>query len=353
MRIHRLTWSILIVALLALSAAGQQPVPKPPTYPAINPALARPDGSAGGLDGPGFGVAWNEDLGLLVASCENQAICYWRKDVALGVRTSDTSASVVTGGHQGPVTALVAVGEAFASGGYDGKVVIWSLPAEKILYTLTVGGHVRALAAAPDGKTLASVGDDGVVQIWDVAAGKAGSKLTGAGDWLLSVAFSPDGKTIAAGAINGNWHLWDVATGKKTLTVPAVTPPVPNQPPPTPAAVAALAFSPDGKTLAAGGTDGQIYLFNVADGKFIRVLTGHTSGVTGVAFHPTGTLLVSSSKDRTVRLWTPATGALIKALEGHSAWVESVTFIAHGTRLATASADQTVRLWDLTDPMKK
>ena len=68
MHIHRLSWGILIVALLGLRAAGQQPMPKAPTYPAINPALARPDGSGGGLDGPGFGVAWNEDLGLLVAS---------------------------------------------------------------------------------------------------------------------------------------------------------------------------------------------------------------------------------------------------------------------------------------------
>ncbi len=223
----------------------------------------------------------------------------------------------------------------------------------KLLHTLTAGGPVRALTAAPDGKTVASAGDDAVVQLWDVAASKAGAKLTGAADWLLSVAYSPDGKTVAAGSINGHWYAWDVATGTKTLDVPAVTPPVPNQPPPTPTAVTALAFAADGKTLAAGGADGQVYLFSFPDGKFVRVLTGHTSAITSVAFHPTGTLIVSASKDRTLRLWTPANGQLVKALEGHTAWVQGVTFLAHGTRLASASADHTVRLWDLTDPAKK
>ncbi len=173
MRVHRMTCGILALALFGLPAPGQPPLPKTPTYPAINPALARPDGIAGGFDSPALGVAWNEDLGLLVAACENHALCYWRKDVALGVRSSDTSANVVTGGHRGPVTAVVTVGEWFASAGFDGKVVVWSLPAEKILHTLTAGGPIRALAASPDGKTLASAGDDGVVHLWDAAAGKA------------------------------------------------------------------------------------------------------------------------------------------------------------------------------------
>jgi WD40 repeat protein len=349
----RLTWGILPVALWGLSAFAQPPMPKAPVYPAINPAQARPDGLAGGLDGPGFGVAWSEDLGLLVVACENQALCYWHKDVALGVRTSEMSANVVKGGHHGPVTAVAVANETIASGGFDGKVVLWNLPAEKVLHTLSAGAPVRALAASPDGKTLASAGDDAVVHLWDVAAGKESSKLTGAADWLLSVAYAPDGKTVAAGAIDGHWYLWDAASGKKTLEGLTVAAPAPNQPAPPSTAATAIAFAPDGKSFAVGGADGQVYLFNVADGKFLRVCTGHTSAVTSVAFHPTGTLLVSGSKDRTVRLWTPGDGKLVKALEGHTAWVQGVTFLAQGTRIASAGADHTVRLWDLTEPMKK
>ena len=208
----RVTWGVVAVATLALSAGAQQPAPKAPTYPAINPAQARADGIAGGLDGPAFGVAWNEDRGLLVVACENQSLCYWRKDVALGVRSADLPASIVRGGHTGPVTAVVAAGPVFASGGFDGKVVLWDLPADKVLHTLTAGGPVRALAAAPDGKTLASAGDDAVVQLWDVPAGKAGRcSSTGAGDWhccrrlsARTVSWSPPERSTATGFC-GTW----------------------------------------------------------------------------------------------------------------------------------------------------
>src|SRR6266436_6202345 len=79
-------------------------------------------------------------------------------------------------------------------------------------------------------------------------------------------------------------------------------PPAPNTPSPPTNVVWSLAFSPDGKQLAVGGADAQIHLFNVADGKLIRSIPGHTGAVTGLTFHPSGTVLASCSKDRTVRL---------------------------------------------------
>jgi WD40 repeat protein len=118
--------------------------------------------------------------------------------------------------------------------------------------------------------------------------------------------------------------------------------------------VSALAFSPDSKQVAVGGSDAGIYLFQATDGKFVRAMAaGHTSSITALAFHPNNTLLVSASKDRTVRLWNPANGQLYKALEGHTAWVQGVTFFAQSTRLASVGADQSVRLWDLSEPPKK
>jgi len=86
--------------------------------------------------------------------------------------------------------------------------------------------------------------------------------------------------------------------GKKVVEVPAQQPPPPAPPPPAgtpppppplpvpPVAVCALAYSPDGKVIAAGGADGQIHLFQAADGKFVRSLPGHTSAVTALTFPP-------------------------------------------------------------------
>ena len=146
------------------------------------------------------------------------------------------------------------------------------------------------------------------MQLWDVATAKAGAKLTGHTDWVLALAFSPDGKSLASGGYDGTAKIWDVATGKKLLDVPARAAAMPNQPPPEANTVMSLAFSPDGKTLAVGGSDTLIHLLNAADGKLVRSLPGHTSAVTALAFHPGGALLVSGSKDRTVRLWNPANG---------------------------------------------
>lgn len=347
---HLQRTALFLVLLTALVAAGQQPQPQ---YPAIKPDAARFDQNAtSDLDGAGFCIAYNEDSGLLAAGCERHTLHYWGKDIAMGVRAADHSAHVVKA-HQGLVLALVPAGENFVSAGTDGKIIVWSLPAEKMIHTFDAAPVVRSLAAAPGGKVVASAGDNAVVQLWDLTTGKPGLKLEGATDWLLAVAFSPDGKQIAAGGHDGKVYIWDVASGKKTVDFAALAPVAQGTPPPPANVVSALAFSPDSKLLAVGGHDAGIHLFQAADGKYVRSLIGHGSTVTGLAFHPTGTVLASASKDRTVRLWNPATGQLIKALEGHNAWVQGVVFLAQGTRLASVGADQSVRLWDLTDPMKK
>jgi WD40 repeat protein len=343
--------AVLALGLACISAvvARQTAAPAPS---GVNAASARLDQTLGGLDGPGFGVTYSEELGLLVAACENGSLHYWGKDVAMGVRGGDRTPRALRA-HKGPVTAVVSAAGTFASAGVDGKVIVWELPAEKMAHTLTSPAAVRALALTPDGKTVASAGDDAAVQLWDVATGKAGPKLEGSKDWLLSLAFSAEGKTVAAGGYDGKLRLWQVSSGKKLVEVEGQPPAPPNTPARPANVLASHAFSPDGKTVAVGGSDAQIHLFQTTDGKLVRSLPGHTSTVTGLAFHPSGSLLASSSKDRTVRLWNPANGQMLKSLEGHTAWVQGVTFFAQGTRLASVGADRTVRLWDLAQPPKQ
>jgi WD40 repeat protein len=345
---YRRTCLVLSLAVAA-GAAAQQPSKLPP----IAPAAARLDQTLGGLDGPGLALAANDEAGIVVAGCERGTLPYWHKDVLMGIRAGEKTPHVLKG-HQGPITALAwGGGSVLASAGADDKLLLWQMPDGKVLHTLPVKSAVRALALSPDGKLLASGGDDHVIQLWDVATGKPGDRLEGHTDWVVALAFSPDGKLLASGSYDGTVHLWDVSSGKKLAGAPA-SPPPPEKAPPKPKNIVwALTFTPDGKQLAAGGSDAQIHLLNVADGKMVRSIPGHTSTVTGLAFHPGGGVLASSSKDRTVRLWNPANAQALKSLEGHTAWVQGVTFLAQGTRLASVGADQTVRLWDLTEPAKK
>jgi WD40 repeat protein len=340
---RRHVWLAGAALVLVSLAAGPAPPP-------IAPNLARLDQTLNGLDGPGFAVAYSDDTGILAAATEEHTIQCWHQDVALGVRTGEGTPFVLRG-HPGPVIALAWHGGVLASAGIEAHVLLWDMPGGKLRTTLDAGGRVRSLAMASDGKQLAAGGEDGAVRLWDVATGKPGARLAGHADWVLALAFSPDGQQLASGGADGV-RLWDMAAGKKLLDIPAA-PPGPNASPAPANAVQALAFSPDGKLLAVGGSDAQVYLVNPADGKPVRSLPGHTSSVTALAFHPGGALLVSASKDRTVRLWSPANGQLLKALEGHTSWVEGVTFVAHGTRLASVSADRSVKLWDLTAPSQK
>ncbi|WP_373199382.1 WD40 repeat domain-containing serine/threonine protein kinase [Mycobacterium marinum] len=166
-----------------------------------------------------------------------------------------------------------------------------------------------------------------------------------------TVAISPDGHTLASGGENGNIQLWNLTDAAHPGPL---GPPLQGHS----AGVVSIAFSPDGHTLASGSDDGTIRLWNLTDpahpGPLGPPLEGHSASVAGVAFSPDGHTLASGSDDGTIRLWNltdPAhPGPLGPPLQGHSAGVASVAFGPDGNTLASGSVDDTVRLWDVTDP---
>jgi WD40 repeat protein len=157
-----------------------------------------------------------------------------------------------------------------------------------------------------------------------------------AAEEALAVAFSPDGKRLAAAGGDQTVVLWDVDGRRPAATLAGHDD-----------AVVGVAFSPDGKRLASASRDGHVVLWDVDRREPTASLAEHTDVVSGVAFSPDGQRLASGSRDKTVILWDVESGQRLATLARHQAAVKSVAFSPDGKRLASASDDQTAMLWDV------
>jgi WD40 repeat protein/serine/threonine protein kinase len=194
-------------------------------------------------------------------------------------------------------------------------------------------------AYSPDGSTLAIANQPGgMVSLWtaDLAtrrwAMEVGSKR------VLAVAFSPDGKRIATGDTDGHLKLWNGADGSAITSTDAFKD-----------AVLRLAYSPDGSIIAAVGRGETIALFVAADAKPIRVLEGHKAIVGGMAFVPNSHTLVTASNDQSIRFWDTTTGECTKIIqppESHRGGVNVVAFSPDGSRMYTGGLERTLKIWD-------
>jgi WD40 repeat protein/serine/threonine protein kinase len=215
----------------------------------------------------------------------------------------------------------------------QGQLNVWDAATGQEL--LTVKAQARfgpGLAYSPDGRLLATT-DAGTVRLRDAATGKEVRSFEGG---AVVVAFSPDGRWLAAGG-NQLW-VWDLAEGKEVFRYKGQGGTAEN-----------LAFSPGGRWLAATGLITTTRVWEVATGRERLVVdTPMWRSETGVAFSPDGQRLAIGARDaRTVGIWDLASGAEVRTLGGHPDGATCLVVSPDGRTAASGGRDRVVRLWDV------
>jgi WD40 repeat protein/serine/threonine protein kinase len=244
--------------------------------------------------------------------------------------------------------------------------------------------QIVCVAFSPDGERLASAGGDGAIKIWDSKTGNLTQTLDTGSEFVVSVVYHPNGKRLATVGTDQQAKVWDLATGRELFVRPchAVH---------TNGAGQSVAFSPDGRLLAAG-TEGAANVWEWEKDQLLHSFPGHekhgisvaftrkgrlASGSWGgivrlwdaeaggkplgrfpespkarqpvgaMAFSKDGRWLATASYGRRVEIWDTAKGKLLHTLQ-HSGLVFCVALSPDGRRLASAGEDKTVRIWDAT-----
>jgi eukaryotic-like serine/threonine-protein kinase len=221
------------------------------------------------------------------------------------------------------------------------KVLLHDLRSKDQPRILSTHG-TRCAVFSPDGQTIAG-GLDDQVNLWQVETGRLLAALPGSPDEIGSMAFSPDGRWLAAGCgcptdfIDVGPRkimLFDVKNQKKHRSFPTPTP------------VSAVSFSPDGKRLAAAGHDGTIRLWDVASWDEIGRWKGPANTAYASILFLSDDQLAAGRSSGTIDLWDVKTGRLASSLRGHSGCVPVMALSPDHRTLATGSWDFSIKLWD-------
>lgn len=236
--------------------------------------------------------------------------------------------------HDGDVRALAfdQAGDVFASGSWDKAVKIWRISDSSTIASSTKHeGPVNALAFSADGKFLFSGSDDGTVKVYSCPKCWLERTLTpGIGD-IKALAVSPAG-VLAVGGTELQFLKADSGEMLKDNDSYAY-------------GVKSLAFSPDGKRLAAGtGMEKRLELWDMEKLEEAGSVKD-SDWVNSVTFTPDGKQVVTGGS--AVKVWDAVTGACLKTFEGHADEIYCVDVSPDGKYAASASNDKTIKLWAL------
>lgn len=231
----------------------------------------------------------------------------------------------------------------------------WKPPAPPAVYPFPT--IVNAIAFTPDGKKIVAGGHHELT-VWDIATGKLEKRIHTRAERAYAMLFLRDGKFVVGGARpgqEGDVRVYDLNAQGKTENGIVVLDGVNNpkvmltQLIDSDDSILALAVSPDGKRLAAGGCDRIVRVWNIGAGilkaKLEQTVENHADWVFGIAFAGDGKHLVTCSRDKTAKVWDLSTKESVMTFPGHQNPVFGVAIKADGKIGYSAGEDKQLRMW--------
>ena len=215
-------------------------------------------------------------------------------------------------------------GQTTITGGYDGRLLWWTTDADQPVPLRALNAHegwIRAIAVSSDGKLIATAGNDRLVKLWDLAEGQPVATLTGHESHVYNVAFHPDGKSLVSCDLKMNFKHWNLSDHAEVRTFRAE--PLHKYDDKFRADIGgarSLAFSADGKRLAAGGTTNVTNAFGGVLEAAVASIDWETgkqtvlhvtkdkarSTIWGLAWHPDGYWVgMAGGRSSVIVFWKP------------------------------------------------
>jgi WD40 repeat protein len=197
---------------------------------------------------------------------------------------------------------------------------------------------IRSVTFSPDSKRLAATTGEpkqqGTITLWEIATNKRLWQHT-ANTGIPAVAFSPDGRTVAIGGYDNTANLLDSETGEVKTTLKH------------PKEVRGVAFSLDGTRLATACWDKLVRVWDIATATEKVTCTGHTDRIFPVSFSPDGKLLLSAAGDDGVKIWDASSGAEKRTMKQEGVHVSWAEFCLEGRCVATGDNHGRLVVWDV------